>query len=273
MNPSSTITPQALAAKGTAARPDLANRMTKAARLVESGLVDLTGPETAVVTSGHHEYEVDGRSCTCEFQRHRPGQWCSHLLAVRMARAIAAAVTGNVTSEPDPADVGAPTPPLQSETAPILHSYKLLHPAGGQPYILAIWRQPGRGMFPVQYDAGGRLLPQPAWYSQEKPPALPDGIVEQLRETAVSGDAPALSRRLENKLETERRVNEASQRDRAAYRRWYDSSEGKRAYIMTAAANGAATFDPAKFAKATGRGHEAELAAAKEQALRELGLR
>lgn len=79
----------ALAAKGAAARPELAERMSKAAELVEGGAVRLTGPETAVV----NEYAVTAESCACkDFEHHAPGGWCKHRLAVRMARALGQAV-------------------------------------------------------------------------------------------------------------------------------------------------------------------------------------
>lgn len=81
----------ALAEKGTAARPQLARRFDKAARLVEDGRVRLTGPETAVVRGDSGSYRVTGassRTCTCAWQIHHPGDWCSHGLAARMARAL-----------------------------------------------------------------------------------------------------------------------------------------------------------------------------------------
>jgi hypothetical protein len=81
----------------------LANRALKAAEMVEAGLVVLNSEQTAVVKT----YQVNGRSCTCAWQIHHPGDPCSHYLAVRMARAlnqpIVEPVTGNVASDARPA--------------------------------------------------------------------------------------------------------------------------------------------------------------------------
>lgn len=81
-----------LAEKGTAVRPEWANRYAKAARLVESGAVRLTGDETALVVGDGGEHRVDGRACDCQWQTHHPGDPCSHYMAVRMARALGQAV-------------------------------------------------------------------------------------------------------------------------------------------------------------------------------------
>lgn len=77
----------ALAAKGTAARPEWGNRYQKAAQLVEAGQVRLTGPETAVVTGSSGNYTVNGK-CQCEWTKYHSDP-CSHVIAVRMARALA----------------------------------------------------------------------------------------------------------------------------------------------------------------------------------------
>lgn len=77
----------ALAAKGTAVKPEWANRYTKAAQLVEAGQVRLTGPETAVVTGSSDTYQVNGK-CQCEWTKFHTDP-CSHYLAVRIARALA----------------------------------------------------------------------------------------------------------------------------------------------------------------------------------------
>lgn len=81
------LTARDLAAKGSAACPHLANRMNKAADLVEAGAVRLTGDETAVVSSSQ-DYNISGERCPCDWQKHHPGDHCSHSLAVRMARAL-----------------------------------------------------------------------------------------------------------------------------------------------------------------------------------------
>lgn len=75
-----------LAARGTAAKPEWADRYQKAAELVESGSVRLTGPETAVVTSSE-EYTVTS-VCQCKWAKIGRGGPCSHIIAVRMARAL-----------------------------------------------------------------------------------------------------------------------------------------------------------------------------------------
>ena len=76
----------ALAAKGTAARPDWVNRYQKAAELVEAGHVRLTGPETAVVSSSQ-EYTVSDK-CHCKWMTFSNDGPCSHIIAARMARAL-----------------------------------------------------------------------------------------------------------------------------------------------------------------------------------------
>ncbi len=76
-----------LAERGTAVRPEWANRYTKAAQLVEAGQVRLTGPETAVVSGSSDTYQVNG-TCSCKWASYN-SEPCSHYLAVRMARALA----------------------------------------------------------------------------------------------------------------------------------------------------------------------------------------
>lgn len=78
-----------LADKGAAAKPELAERMTKAAALVEAGAVHITGQQTAVV----NDYTITPDACTCkDFEHRAPGGWCKHRLAVRMARALGQAI-------------------------------------------------------------------------------------------------------------------------------------------------------------------------------------
>jgi len=77
----------ALAAKGTAVRPDWSKRYQKAAELVEAGHVRLTGPETAVVT-GSEEYSIHDDKCHCKWAMFHPDEPCSHYLAMRIARAL-----------------------------------------------------------------------------------------------------------------------------------------------------------------------------------------
>lgn len=85
----------ALAAKGTAVRPDWSDRYTKAARLVEAGHVRLTGPETAVVTGDTDAYDVTGADrnarCRCRWGDFN-SEPCSHIMAMRMARALNQAI-------------------------------------------------------------------------------------------------------------------------------------------------------------------------------------
>ena len=76
----------ALAAKGTAVRPDWSKRYQKAAELVEAGRVRLTGPETAVVSSSQ-EYTVTDK-CHCKWMTFSNDGPCSHIIAARMARAL-----------------------------------------------------------------------------------------------------------------------------------------------------------------------------------------
>jgi hypothetical protein len=81
----------ALAAKGTAVRPEWANRYTKAAQLVEAGQVRLTGPETAVVNSSQaHTVTGSGKDakCSCKWGEFKSSEPCSHIMAMRMARAL-----------------------------------------------------------------------------------------------------------------------------------------------------------------------------------------
>lgn len=74
-----------LAEKGAASRPDLAERMTKAADLVAGGQVSLTS-EVNAIANGH---VVTASSCDCkDFEFRAPGGWCKHRLAVRMARSL-----------------------------------------------------------------------------------------------------------------------------------------------------------------------------------------
>lgn len=87
-----------LAAQGTAVRPDWANRYQKAAELVEAGRVRLTGPETAVVSSSQahtittRANGANGRtSCTCKWGQFN-SEPCSHIMAMRMARALGQAI-------------------------------------------------------------------------------------------------------------------------------------------------------------------------------------
>lgn len=79
-----------LAARGTAVRPEWANRYTKAAQLVEAGQVRLTGPETAVVNSSQaHTVTGSGKDakCSCKWGEFN-SEPCSHIMAMRMARAL-----------------------------------------------------------------------------------------------------------------------------------------------------------------------------------------
>lgn len=78
---------QELAAKGTAVRPDWANRYDKAVQLIDAGKVRLVSEKTAVVTSSE-PYEITGQRCGCKWQMHNPGDPCSHIIAARMARAL-----------------------------------------------------------------------------------------------------------------------------------------------------------------------------------------
>lgn len=84
----------ALAAKGTAVRPEWANRYTKAAQLVEAGQVRLTGPETAVAKSSQaHTITGSGKDakCSCKWGEFN-SEPCSHIMAMRMARALGQAI-------------------------------------------------------------------------------------------------------------------------------------------------------------------------------------
>lgn len=83
-----------LAERGTAVKPEWANRYTKAAQLVEAGQVRLTGPETAVVT-GSQAYTITGSGkdarCSCKWGEFN-SEPCSHIMAMRMARALGQAI-------------------------------------------------------------------------------------------------------------------------------------------------------------------------------------
>lgn len=83
-----------LAAKGTAVKPEWANRYTKAAQLVEAGQVRLAGPETAVVKSSQ-TYTITGAAkaakCSCKWGEFN-SEPCSHIMAMRMARALGQAI-------------------------------------------------------------------------------------------------------------------------------------------------------------------------------------
>lgn len=93
-------TAQALAGKGAASRPDLAERMEKAADLVDSGSVKLLSDEQAAVG----DYLIDASSCTCkDFEFRAPDGWCKHRLAVRMARATGQAIEGKSDAEKEAA--------------------------------------------------------------------------------------------------------------------------------------------------------------------------
>jgi hypothetical protein len=84
-----------LARKGATAKPDLAERMERAADLVEAGAVLLLADGTARVIGGR-VYRVDAQRCTCDdFQHRAPGGWCKHRLAVRMARALGQGMATN----------------------------------------------------------------------------------------------------------------------------------------------------------------------------------
>lgn len=88
----------ALAAKGKAAKPAWGSRYEKAAALVESGAVRLTGQETAVVKGDSGEYQLSSKECTCRWgQYHTSDDPCSHYIAVRMARALNQAIESPVT--------------------------------------------------------------------------------------------------------------------------------------------------------------------------------
>ena len=84
-----------LAAKGTAVKPEWANRYTKAAQLVEAGQVRLTGPETAVVKSSQ-AHTITGAAkeakCSCKWGEFKSSEPCSHIIAMRMARALGQAI-------------------------------------------------------------------------------------------------------------------------------------------------------------------------------------
>jgi hypothetical protein len=80
-----------LAERGTAVKPEWANRYTKAAQLVEAGQVRLTGPETAVVNSSQaHTVTGSGKDakCSCKWGEFKSSEPCSHIMAMRMARAL-----------------------------------------------------------------------------------------------------------------------------------------------------------------------------------------
>lgn len=79
------------------------------------------------------------------------------------------------------APVGAPT--FQ------LNGYQIMRPRSLPPYVLALWREPGRGLFVAHYDLNGRLLATPGWNGAE-PPALPDAIAAGLA-AELYGSPPA----------------------------------------------------------------------------------
>lgn len=79
----------ALAEKGAAAKPELAQRMHKAAELVHHGHVAILSDGTAWVK----QYEIKNGRCTCkDFEFRAPDGWCKHRLAVRMANSLQTAV-------------------------------------------------------------------------------------------------------------------------------------------------------------------------------------
>lgn len=84
-----------LAAKGTAVKPEWGKRYQKAAQLVEAGQVRLTGPETAVVKSSQ-AYTITGSGkdarCSCKWGEFKSSEPCSHIMAMRMARALGQAI-------------------------------------------------------------------------------------------------------------------------------------------------------------------------------------
>lgn len=79
----------ALLEKLTTARPDLANVGKKAARLVRDGRVRLLADDRATVAGDSDRYTVTGHAdkCGCKYGQFN-GDWCSHRMAVRMARAL-----------------------------------------------------------------------------------------------------------------------------------------------------------------------------------------
>lgn len=94
----------ALAAKGKDAKPEWASRYEKAARLVETGAVRLTGQETAVVKGDSGEYQLSNKECTCRWaQHHTSDDPCSHYIAVRMARALGQAVEARTDAQKEAA--------------------------------------------------------------------------------------------------------------------------------------------------------------------------
>ncbi len=96
----------ALAERGTAVKPAWANRYTKAAQLVEAGQVRLTGPETAVVNSSQaHTVTGSGKDakCSCKWGEFKSSEPCSHIMAMRMARALAQPVQPITEAEKDAA--------------------------------------------------------------------------------------------------------------------------------------------------------------------------
>jgi hypothetical protein len=64
-------------------------------------------------------------------------------------------------------------------------------------------------------------------------------------------------------------ARQAVAKDEQQYRQWYNSPEGKRQYIRKAAANGATSFDPAKYELATSTSPDLENI--KKQALAQVG--
>jgi len=89
-----------LAAKGATAKPELAERMQKAAAIVEANGVTLTSEDTARVESNGRIYAVVGSSCACPDHKLRaPDGWCKHRLAVRMTRALGKPAAVHIDSE------------------------------------------------------------------------------------------------------------------------------------------------------------------------------
>lgn len=76
--------------------------------------------------------------------------------------------------------VGAPTPNDGQQSQFQLSGYQIMRPRSLPPYVLALWREPGRGMFVAHYDLNGRLLATPGWQCAAEPPALPEEIVAGL---------------------------------------------------------------------------------------------
>lgn len=95
------------------------------------------------------------------------------------------------TAQPSLANpVGAPTPTANGRQPQFqLSGYQIMRPRSLPPYVLALWREPGRGLFVAHYDLNGRLLATPGWNGAE-PPALPDAIAAGLA-AELYGSPPA----------------------------------------------------------------------------------